>query len=44
VTKVGIAQQELYPFKDYRVKREKTSKRAIIKGIYPEQNESEVLY
>lgn len=30
--KEGIAQQELYPFKDYRVKREKTSKRAIIKG------------
>jgi site-specific recombinase XerD len=30
--KEGIAQQELYPFKDYCVKREKTSKRAIVKG------------
>lgn len=30
--KEGVAHQELYPFKDYQVKREKTSKRAIIKG------------
>lgn len=30
--KEGLAQQELYPFKDFRIKREKTAKRAIIKG------------
>jgi site-specific recombinase XerD len=30
--KEEFAHQELYPFKDYRVKREKTAKRAIIKG------------
>jgi site-specific recombinase XerD len=30
--KEELAHQELYPFKDYRIKREKTAKRAIIKG------------
>jgi len=30
--KEGFAQPELYPFKDFRIKREKTAKRAIIKG------------